>query len=51
MLWGKAEDLRKLKEERIKDFRKISISVDPESQNNDSNIRHPLLTNKSEREI
>jgi hypothetical protein len=51
VLWGKAEDLRKMEEVIIKDFTKTSVSEDPESQDSDTNIRHPLLTNKSEREI
>jgi hypothetical protein len=50
VLWGKAGDPRSMEEERVKDFTKTSISIDPESQDSDTNIRHPLLTNKSERE-
>jgi drug/metabolite transporter (DMT)-like permease len=50
VLWGKAEDLRRMKELRIIDFKKISISIDTESQNCETDIHLPLLTNKSDRE-
>ncbi|XP_078150341.1 WAT1-related protein At4g30420-like [Carex rostrata] len=57
VLWGKAEDLRRMKEQRIIDYKKriidykkISTSIETESQNCETDIEQPLLTNKSELE-
>ncbi|XP_078150273.1 WAT1-related protein At4g30420-like [Carex rostrata] len=50
VLWGKAEDLKRMKEQRVIDYKKISTSIDTESQNCEADIEQPLLTNKSEME-
>ncbi|XP_078150344.1 WAT1-related protein At4g30420-like [Carex rostrata] len=50
VLWGKAEDLKRMEEQRNLDFKKISISIDTESQNCETDIQQPLMTNKSELE-
>ncbi|KAJ4761176.1 WAT1-related protein [Rhynchospora pubera] len=49
VLWGKAEDLKIMEEQGIKDFAKISISID-KSSNCETDIHHPLLADKLERE-
>ncbi|XP_078150349.1 WAT1-related protein At4g30420-like [Carex rostrata] len=38
VLWGKAEDLKRMEEQRNLNFRKISISIDTESQNCETDI-------------
>ncbi|XP_078150346.1 WAT1-related protein At4g30420-like [Carex rostrata] len=50
VLWGKAEDLKRMEEQRNLGFKNISISIDTESQNCETDIQQALLTNKSELE-